>query len=284
MDILWLGEETCHDVALTGGKAASLSFLSSRYRVPPGFCVTTTAYGKWGGTGKAASCPEDLGKLLETAWARLESDGEGPCRVAVRSSAVDEDGQQASFAGQYETFLNVEGVVALSDAIVRCWASAETERAIHYRETRAERTGNAGLAVLVQRLVPEDVSAIAFSANPVTGNRDGIVVNAAWGLGESVVGGMVTPDTFVVRKKDLTLLKQEVAEKDCMTVSIQGGTEEVRVPGFMRKAASLEPDQVTEIAQLARDLENHLNHPVDLECAVADSVLFLLQCRPITTV
>ncbi len=278
MDILWLGEETCHDVTLTGGKAASLSLLSSRFRVQPGFCVTTSAFRKWRGDG-VTTCPEDLNKLLGTAWDRLESDCEGACRVAVRSSAVDEDGQQASFAGQYETFLNIESIEALADAVVRCWASAETERAIHYRETRAEGDGKGGLAVLVQRLVQADVSVVAFSANPVTGSRDEVVVNSAWGLGESVVGGTVTPDTFIVRKKDM-----DVADKARMTVSISGGTEEVNVPGFMRKSPSLDLDWVTEIAQLALDLEKQFDYPVDIECAVADGELHLLQCRPITTV
>ena len=282
MDILWLGDEACHDVASTGGKAASLSRLSSSYRVPPGFCVTTSAYQKWGAAD--VLCPDDLRKLLEDAWNRLDRDCEGACRVAVRSSAIDEDGQQASFAGQYETFLNVEGVDALSNAVAGCWASAESERAIHYRESRGEATGKAGLAVLVQRLVPADVSAVAFSANPVTGSRDEVVINSAWGLGESVVGGTVTPDTFAVRKQDLVVTKEEVADKALMTVSVPGGTEEVNVPGFMRKSPSLDSDRVAEIAQLAVDLEKQHDYPVDIECAVAEGELFLLQCRPITTV
>jgi pyruvate,water dikinase len=284
MDILWLGEEACHDVAFTGGKAANLSLLSSTHPVPPGFCVTTAAYGKWESNGKSASCPPDFQQQLKTAWDRLESECEGACRVAVRSSAVDEDGQQASFAGQYETFLNVEGLEALADAVMRCWASAETERAIHYRETRAGLKGEAGLAVLVQRLVPADASVVAFSANPVTGSRDEVVINSAWGLGESVVGGTVTPDTFVVGKKDLSVTKEEIADKTRMTVSVAGGTEEVSVPGFMRKTPSLDSDRITEIARLALDLEKQFGYPVDLECAVAEGQLYLLQCRPVTTV
>lgn len=244
--------------------------------------MTTSAYQKWGDAD--VSCPEDLKELLEAAWARLEQDCEGACRVAVRSSAVDEDGQQASFAGQYETFLNVEGVDALSNAVAGCWASAESERAIHYRENQGEATGKAGLAVLVQRLVPADVSAVAFSANPVTGSRDEVMINSAWGLGESVVGGTVTPDTFSVSKKDLTVMREQVADKALMTVSVPGGTEEVNVPGFMRKSPSLDSDRITEIAQLAIDLEKQHDHPVDIECAVAEGELFLLQCRPITTV
>lgn len=138
-------------------------------------------------------------------------------------------------------------------------------------------------AVRVQQLVATDASAVAFSANPVTGNRDDIMINTNWGLGESIVGGTVTPDTFIVRKLDLAVINRVIADKQQMTVSAPGGTREVAVPRFLRQTACLTNEQVVEIARLALTLETTMVHPVDVECAYAGGVLYLLQCRPITT-
>jgi pyruvate,water dikinase len=132
-------------------------------------------------------------------------------------------------------------------------------------------------------LVASDVSAVIFSANPVTGNRDEIMINASWGLGESIVGGTVTPDTFIVRKSDLAITNRTIADKQHMTVSTSGGTHEVEVPRFLRNETSLNDEQVIEMAKLALTLEITMEHPVDIECAYAGGELYLLQCRPITT-
>jgi pyruvate,water dikinase len=137
--------------------------------------------------------------------------------------------------------------------------------------------------VLVQQLVASDVSAVVFSANPITGNRDEVVINASWGLGESIVGGTVTPDTFIVHKSDLAVVQGVIANKQRMTVSASGGTHEVEVPRFLRNEASLNGEQVLEMAKLALTLEVTMEHPVDVECAYAGGELYLLQCRPITT-
>jgi pyruvate,water dikinase len=139
------------------------------------------------------------------------------------------------------------------------------------------------LAVLVQQLVASDVSAVIFSANPITGNREEVMINASWGLGESIVGGTVTPDTFIVRKSDLAVFERVITEKQRMTVSASGGTHEVEVPRFLRKEASLNDAQIIEMASLAMTLEATMAHPVDVECAYAGGELYLLQCRPITT-
>ena len=149
--------------------------------------------------------------------------------MAVRSSTVDEDGAQASFAGQHDSYLNVCGPQAVTEAVQRCWASALTERAVHYRQQHGLST-EVGVAVLIQQLIRADVSAVVFSADPRTGDRDQIVINATWGLGESLVGGLVTPDLYFVRKTDLTILERQVAAKLCMTVPGENGTREVAVP------------------------------------------------------
>ena len=203
--------------------------------------------------------------------------------VAVRSSAVDEDGAAASFAGQHETYLNIVGADAIIQAVVRCWESARSERALEYRRQQGLAVDRPQLAVLVQQLVAADVAAVAFSANPITGNRAEIMINASWGLGESIVGGTVTPDTFIVRKPDLAVIQHVIADKQRMTVSDPRGTHEVDVPRFLRKEASLTDEQVVELAKLALTLETTMEHPVDVEGAFAAGVLYLLQCRPITT-
>jgi pyruvate,water dikinase len=196
---------------------------------------------------------------------------------------VDEDGAGASFAGQHETYLNIVGSDAILQAVARCWESARSERALDYRRQQGLSIGRVQLAVLVQQLIASDVSAVVFSANPVTGQRDEVVINASWGLGESLVGGTVTPDTFVVRKSDRTVTDRTIAEKQRMTVAVPGGTLEVNVPRFLRREATLDDGQAAEMAQLALTLEAAMGWPVDVECAYARGELYLLQCRPITT-
>ncbi|MBI3967120.1 MAG: PEP/pyruvate-binding domain-containing protein [Chloroflexi bacterium] len=323
MDLLWLGEPGAGELALVGGKVANLSRLASRYRVPPGFCLTTAVLGRrLEGTEDGCST---LRQLLAAAYRELgERCGVAEPSVAVRSSAVDEDGQSASFAGQHETYLNVVGVDALVMAVERCWASALSERALEYRRQQGLSPAGARLAVLVQQLVPADVSAVVFSANPVTNDRDEVLINASWGLGESVVGGTVTPDAYVVRKHDLAVVSRQIADKRRMTVAVslapphhdgatagrpdsgiaggteapsgypgrrtdearsewEAGTREVDVPRLLRLERTLDDRQATEMAELALALESEMGWPVDVECAFAGGALYLLQCRPITT-
>src|SRR3712207_4736650 len=132
-------------------------------------------------------------------------------------------------------------------------------------------------------LVLADTSAVVFSANPITGNREEVVVTASWGLGESVVSGTVTPDTWVVRKSDLAVKEERIGAKERMTVAVPGGTREVAVPRLLRGRASLNGAQVAELARLAVELEEEMGRPVDIEAAFAGDLLYLLQSRPITT-
>jgi pyruvate,water dikinase len=221
---------------------------------------------------------------VAAAYQALSNDcGVSDVPVAVRSSALDEDGDLASFAGQHETELNLEGVAAVLGAVARCWASARNERALAYREQQGLDIEEVKLAVLVQQLVLADTSAVVFSANPITGNRDEVVVTASWGLGESVVSGTVTPDTWVVRKANLAVKEERIGAKERMTVAVPGGTREVAVPRLLRERASLNRVQVAELAELAIGLEEEMDRPVDIETAFDGELLYLLQCRPITT-
>jgi phosphoenolpyruvate synthase/pyruvate phosphate dikinase len=285
-EIVWLGEPHAETKSLVGGKVGPLSRLAAQHRVPGGFCLTTDAHQL--AVAGSGALPSRLQQRVTDAYQRLcEQTGLEQPSVAVRSSAVDEDGADASFAGQHDTYLNVVGAEAIGEAIVRCWESARSPRALEYRRQHGLPTEGARIAVLVQQLVVSDVSMVVFSANPLTGNRDEVMVNASWGLGESVVGGSVTPDTFVVRAAgpaaDWQITERGLAEKRKMTVAVAGGTREVDVPRLMAKQPSLSDAQLLEVAALARNLETVMGWPVDIEAAYRDDVLYLLQCRPITT-
>lgn len=278
-ELRWLDRPGCDDPAVVGGKAANLARLAAAFPVPPGFCLTAAAHARWAG---AEPVPEALTRAVEAAYAALaDRCGVAEPVVAVRSSAVDEDGASASFAGIYVTCLNVRGVAGVVQAIGRCWASAADPRVLAYRAGRGSEGG--GIGVLVQELVGADAAAVVFSVDPVRGDSDSLVINANWGLGESIVGGLATPDTWVLRRTDLSLLRFDLGEKALMTVRTADGTHEVPVIRSMRARRSLAEGQVRALAELAIRLEQTMGWPVDIECAFKDGQLYLLQCRPITT-
>jgi pyruvate,water dikinase len=261
--------------AVVGGKAASLSRLACLHAVPLGFAITALP---------ATSLPPSLAPAISDAYTALSDRcGVAEPRVAVRSSALDEDGASASFAGQHDTYLNIRGADAVLSAVDRCVRSAVSQEALAYRRERGLPVDDVKIAVLVQHLVESDVSAVLFSANPITGSRDEVMINASWGLGESIVGGTVTPDTFVVHKTRLEVTMREIAPKRRMTVLTDPGTKEVDVPEDLQNVCSLKDDELRAMTELAMKLERAVGHPVDVECAVAQDTLFLLQCRPITT-
>ena len=289
MEIVWFDEERSRDVALVGGKAASLSRLAARHRVPPAFCLTTAAYDVWSRTARPAHrqatlpLPQTLRASLRQAYDELgRRCGVDALRVAVRSSAVDEDGAEASFAGQHETFLNVIGMDAVGEALVRCWSSGRSQRALAYRHSSGLDGERIRLAVLVQQLVPADASAVVFSADPVNGRRDQVLIDASFGLGESIVGGSVTPDAYRVDKRSGVVVDRTIGSKTVMHIPAPGGTREVPVPRPLRALPALTDEQCASCAALATSLEAEMGHPVDVECAFHDGRLYLLQCRPIT--
>jgi phosphoenolpyruvate synthase/pyruvate phosphate dikinase len=308
MEILWLNDVAAQDVALVGGKVAHLSKLAAEYRVPAGFCLTTHAFSRWvdATLQDNAPMPPDLHNLIQNAYHTLarQTATELP-RIAVRSSAVDEDGATASFAGQYETYLNISGVHSAGEAVLRCWRTARSERVQSYRHQLGLSPNGVKLAVLLQQMVPADISAFVFSANPVNGDTSHLIINANWGLGASIADGTVTPDAFTVRKSDMTLVHQRIADKERMTImasdnghesrassnspgygsrASNDGTKEVNVPRFLRNQPSLTHDQILELCRLALSLETKMGWPVDVEAAWHKGQLYLLQCRPITAI
>src|SRR5260221_13194950 len=254
-----LAEREARDPTAVGHKAANLARFAAGYRVPRGFCPSTSVYDEL----KAAMSPAGMAErgalraCVADAYERLAGlVRERDPLVAVRSSATGEDSADASFAGQHETILNVSGVDAVVEAVLECWRSAGNERVTAYRAQQGI-TAPAQVAVLVQQMVDADVSAIAFGVDPVSGDDSVVVIDAALGLGDKIAAGEITPDRYVVRKSDR---------------SVTGPA-----------SGALSEAQAREIGTLTLALEREDAHPVDVECAFANGVLYLLQCRPITT-
>ena len=261
MHVAWLGEPASLDASTVGGKTANLGRLATSFRVPPGFCLDVSAFDQLRQAldGDAAARAR-VRELVAASYADLARRvGERQPRVAVRSSAIGEDSGDASFAGQHETVLDVGGVDDIVDALLGCWRSVYSDRAAAYRKQRGI-AGTPRIAVLVQLMVPADASAIAFSADPVSGARDVVVVNAARGLGDAIASGTITPDSYTVRKRDLAITSR---------MCVDGG--------------AISDRDIVAIARLAIQLETVMGGPVDVECALRDGELHLLQCRPITT-
>jgi len=208
---------------------------------------------------------------------------DGAVPVAVRSSATAEDLEEASFAGQQETFLNVIGVTAVVDAVRRCWASLWSGPAIAYRRREGIAPDDVALAVVVQTLVPADSAGVLFTADPLTGRRDHVVIDATWGLGEALVGGQVTPDHLVVDKASGARLREQIADKRVMTVRGDEGVALVEVDPAHRSASVLSPDEVGQLLAIARSVEQHAGRPTDVEWVSVDGRILVTQARAITT-
>ncbi|MDX8029620.1 PEP/pyruvate-binding domain-containing protein [Lentzea sp. BCCO 10_0856] len=283
-------------LAIVGGKAANLGELTrAGLPVPQGFCVTTEAYRAVAAADELASTtpenarrtlvetpvPQDIRDAIVAEYRKL-GDGRSPgLPVAVRSSATAEDLPFASFAGQQDTFLNVVGEDAVVDAVRRCWASLWTDRAVSYRQTNGIDHTTTYLAVVVQRMVQSEVSGVMFTANPVTGTRDQIVIDASPGLGEAVVSGAVNPDHFVVDGSEI--VEKRLGDKKFVIRSLPGGgTEHVEVGENVEPC--LTDGQIHALAVLGRKVQRHYGSPQDTEWAIdTDGEPHLTQARPITT-
>jgi len=314
-----------------GGKGMSLAkMINAGFPIPDGFHVTTEAYRQCvaannlqvkilsalkevntslPATLEAASqtirtgfehsrIPADLSDAIMDAYQARGHDHEV---VAVRSSATAEDLPEASFAGQQETYLNVHGIDEVLDAVKKCWASLWTARAIAYRIKNNIDENTVALAVVVQEMMNAEASGIVFTANPINGRRDEMVINAAWGLGEAIVGGLVSPDTIVADKATGKVKKYDVAEKTVITVLMESGTREEPLDEARRSAQVLNEADVAALTDIARQIENFYGKPQDIEwCRAASPSLsgsptgvlrkgaraeggfYIVQSRPIT--
>jgi rifampicin phosphotransferase len=294
-----------------GGKGLNLMRLTQAgMPVPPGFVVSTAAYAAFVAfnhldeeLGDAFAAQETNQPLAETS-ARMRSAfehgefplemaqhiteayrqlGQGDLAVAVRSSATAEDLAEASFAGQQDTYLNVRGEKNVLEAIRRCFGSLWSERAMDYRARHGLPPLSAQLAVVVQQMVFARAAGVAFTADPVSGDSNLMVIDAVYGLGEALVSGLVTPDHLVLDKRSGALLSYSVAEKNEQIVSTSGGTQEQPVPRSRQKRRVLNKSQTLALHQLGQRIEEVYGHPQDLEWCLADSKLYIVQARPITT-
>ena len=204
-------------------------------------------------------------------------------RVAVRSSATAEDLPTGSFAGQQDSFLDIGDTASLLDAVRRCWASGWSPRALVYRARQGFAAADVAVAVVVQRMVNAQASGVMFTVDPVSGLDSAITINSAWGLGEAVVGGDVTPDTVVIDRRSGRITKQRTGTKTVMTVRSTGGTALAPVPEKLRHRPSLSKAQALRLARLGRRIEAVFQQPVDIEWCRTETELFILQARPVTT-
>ncbi|HDM92338.1 MAG TPA: phosphoenolpyruvate synthase [Candidatus Korarchaeota archaeon] len=321
--ILWFEEVRKDDVPLVGGKVANLGeMISFGLPVPPGFAVTAYAYQRFiTETGiaheiyrvikevvkekkpeeyqeasrrirkliESTPIPSEIEHAIKAAYRRLADKlGMRDPLVAARSSATAEDLPDASFAGQQETFLGVRGEDDLVDNVKKCWSSLFTPRAISYREDKGFRHEDVLISVAVQKMVNSRSAGVMFTINPVTGREDELVIESSWGLGESVVGGKVTPDTFIVDKKTLTIKEAIVGDKKIEVVLLpNGGTEEREVEPERRNVLSLSEEEVKKLAEFGLMIEEHYGRPMDIEWAIDKDLewpenVLILQARPET--
>jgi phosphoenolpyruvate synthase/pyruvate phosphate dikinase len=264
--LLTLDEAVELPVAKVGGKAKGLARLAALgLPVPPARVLDADAHAQFVRTGR-------LDEAVVRALAAAADELGGP--LAVRSSAADEDVADKSAAGQYESVMGVVGSDALQAAVERCFRAVDSERARAYRGD-----GEAGLALVVQREAQAQRAGVAFSADPVTGDTDAIIVEAAFGHGEGVVAGEVTPDRYRVRRADGTV-SARIADKALWSDGRGGGGE---LAPERRLARVLRDDEVRRIAELVELAERGFGAPVDVEFCWSGPELWLVQCRPITT-
>ncbi|VVA44111.1 putative phosphoenolpyruvate synthase [Candidatus Roizmanbacteria bacterium] len=202
--------------------------------------------------------------------------------VAVRSSATAEDLPTASFAGQQDTYLNVKGEAYLLKKVKECYASLFTQRAIYYRHEQKFDHSKVGLAVVVQRMIESEKSGVAFSIDPVTNDKNKIVIEAIFGLGEYIVQGRVTPDHYEVDKRSLVITKNEIGKQDVKFVRSNISNKEVKL-GKAGSVVKLSNQEILKVALLVRDIENHYYFPQDIEWAIKNDRVYIVQSRPITT-
>ncbi|RLG19005.1 phosphoenolpyruvate synthase [Nanoarchaeota archaeon] len=206
--------------------------------------------------------------------------------VAVRSSATAEDLPSASFAGQQATFLNVHGETQVVEAVQKCWASLFTARAIFYRAKHGFEHMKVEIAVIVQKMVNSEKSGVAFSCDPVTGDLDKIVIEAGFGLGEAIVSGEINPDLYVVDKKTFKILKKEIKEQRILKTRdpYSGRNVTLAVPPEKVRAQKLSDKEIVELAKVVKSIEDYYKFPQDIEWAIEEGRIFIVQTRPVTTI
>ena len=315
-----LGTIEATDPTLVGPKMVHVDWLRRQdAHVPEAFCITTEAFEKfldhnalapslaaaessWTDNDDtdlkqasqlcrqrllAATLPNEIELSLNGAYSALAGTEEDPeMPVAVRSSASGEDSKEARFAGQYESFLNIQGPKPLVNAVRQVWASLFSERAMRYRRRSRIPFGETPMAVIVMSMVPAHCAGVAFSADPVTGKQDRIIIEGCWGYGEAVVQGVTVPDRITVDKEDQRILDYTLGSKQVHSaINPSGGAvREVETNSKLQTKPCLASTEVIQIATEVSRLERHIGTPIDTEWVLTNAgELFFVQLRPITS-
>ncbi|MDD5627392.1 MAG: PEP/pyruvate-binding domain-containing protein [Patescibacteria group bacterium] len=301
---------TKKDIAIAGGKGASLGEMTKAgFPIPPGFVILASAFDsfleqtdlnveveselkkadpKKTHTIDDASevlrsligkypMPQGIEKKIAIAFNKLKAR-----YVAVRSSATAEDSRVASWAGELESYLGVQKK-ELMDAVKKCWSSLFTPRAIFYRIEKKINGKKVSVAVVIQKMVESEVAGVCFTVHPVTGDRNQMVIEASWGLGEAVVGGKVTPDCYVVDKQKMKIIDITVNEQLIEIKRIGEKTKEIKVSLSRASKQCLPLPKIIALAQICKKIEAHYGFPCDIEWAVEKDKIYIVQSRPITT-
>ncbi len=298
------------DVGIAGGKGASLGEMTGAgILVPLGFVILSPAFEKFleetdlnveidsilhevnhqeihtveHASEKIqklileAKVPVDIESVIKNKFAILNAE-----YVAVRSSATAEDSGSAAWAGQLETYLNTSKETLLQN-VQKCWASLFTPRAIFYRFEKSLHNTKISVAVVIQKMIQSEVSGIAFSVHPVTEDRNQMIIEAGYGLGESIVSGSITPDSYVVEKQPRHIIDKNISEQERLLVRNGAGNDWAMVPYSKRRLQKLTDEKILELAKLVIEIEEHYKSPQDIEWALSDNFLYVTQSRPITT-
>jgi pyruvate,water dikinase len=303
---------TTTSVSVAGGKGAKLGeMLRSGLPVPPGFVVTADAFRSFLQYGQSldtivhrtgdldvhdhaaleqtaemlrqviysSQLPAALVSRLQGAYQRLGMN----VPVAVRSSAVSEDGNAASFAGQQETYLNVRGIEAVIQCVQDCWASFFSPRALFYRAEKGSLE-DVEIAVVVQQMVNAEKSGVMFTVDPVQRRQDRMLIEAGFGLGEAVVSGMITPDQYLIDKADGSLVDENIAmQRIALVYGANGGTQKIELSEEEGSQRVLSDADLRQLVEMGLHLEAHFGNPQDVEWSIEGGQVYLLQTRPITT-
>lgn len=319
--VYWFNELNKDSLNVAGGKGANLGEMTQAgFPVPPGFITSAQAYHDFMDKSRLDTLvrvktedldsedskklqsiseeiknaimekpvPSDIRAEIVRAYNKLcgatfipSNDSE--VLVAVRSSATAEDLPEASFAGQQATFLNVKGADAVVDAVKKCWASLFEARAIYYRSDQGIDHVSVGIAVVIQKMVQSDKSGVIFTVEPMTNDRNQIVIEAGFGLGEAIVSGSISPDHYVVDKNSNKIVEKTVRKQTQMVIRVGAVTREEEVPEEMQENQKLSDEEIMTVAALGKKIEGHYGKPQDIEWAIEGRDAYIVQSRPITT-
>ncbi len=315
-NLLWFNEVDKDDINLVGGKGANLGEMASiDLPVPNGFIVTASAYFQFLKENnlekeikkayqlvdlerpetvdqvskkikpkiEKAKISEELAKEIVFAYAKLGGIFKDSY-VAIRSSATAEDLPTASFAGQQETFLNVKGETNVVYRVRDCWASLFEPRSIFYREQNKFDHLKVGIAVVVQKMIGSDISGVMFTINPVTNEKNRIVIEAIYGLGELIVQGKVIPDNYVVNRNNLDIITRDINKQTIQLTKVGTLNKQTEVPRKLQAKRKLNDKQIIELAKLGKKIHQHYFFPQDIEWVLIKNKFFIVQTRPVTTI